>query len=108
MSSDVQEDGQQEDTGDDAPDVSSLVEVFRTDVEIVAMMVQDELLQPAGIYAALHDRRSHSMPAPASMTGGLGIAVPEIDAARAREVLRQARIDKILLDDGIIIEESEG
>ena len=108
MSSDLQEDGQEGDTGDEGPDVSTLVEVFSTDVEIVAMMVQDEILQPAGIYAALHDRRSHSMPAPASMAGTLGIAVPERDAARAREVLRQAQTDQVLLDDGIIIDETVG
>lgn len=80
-------------------DMSTFVEVFSTDNEMVARMIVDEILRPQGVRAGLHDRRSHSMPAPASMAGTLGVAVPEEEAAQARTLLREAQKDKILYGD---------
>lgn len=84
---------------DEALDMSTFVEVFSTDNEMVARMIVDEILRPQGVRAGLHDRRSHSMPAPASMAGTLGVAVPEEEAAQARTLLREAQKDKILYGD---------
>lgn len=87
----------------------TFVEVFSTDNELVARMVIDDLLRPEGITPALHDRRSHSMPAPAAMAGTLGVAVPDRDAGRARRLLREAQQDKILYgdnEDGHIVGET--
>ena len=78
----------------------AFVEVYSTDNELVARMVMDELLRPQGLVPALHDRRSHSVPAPAAMAGTLGVAVRDSEAARARELLREAQNDKILYSDG--------
>lgn len=80
-------------------DMSTFVEVFSTDNEMVARMIVDEILRPQGLRAGLHDRRSHSMPAPASMAGTLGVAVPEEEAEQARTLLREAQKDKILYGD---------
>lgn len=91
-----------DDDSDDAEqgfDMSRFVEVFSTDNEMVARMIIDEILRPQGLRAGLHDRRSHSMPAPASMAGTLGVAVPEEEAAQARTLLREAQKDKILYGD---------
>jgi len=91
-----------DDDSDDAEqgfDMSRFVEVFSTDNEMVARMIIDEILGPQGLRAGLHDRRSHSMPAPASMAGTLGVAVPEEEAAQARTLLREAQKDKILYGD---------
>jgi hypothetical protein len=69
-------------------------------------MVIDEILGPQGVYAALHDRRSRSVPAPASMSGVLGVAVVDSEAPRARRLLAEARRDEALLTgDGEIVEE---
>ncbi len=87
----------------------AFVEVFSTDNELVARMVIDDLLRPEGIVPALHDRRSHSVPAPAAMAGTLGVAVPERDADRARQLLREAQQDKILYgenEDGHVVGET--
>ena len=84
---------------DEDLDMSTFVEVFSTDNEMVARMIVDEILRPQGVRAGLHDRRSHSMPAPASMAGTLGVAVPEEEAAQARTLLREAQKDKILYGD---------
>jgi hypothetical protein len=89
-----------------APTASELVEVFECDNDVVARLVIDEILGPQGVYAALHDRRSHSLPAPAAMAGVMAVAVPEHDAARARRMLRAAQQDKVLLDDGSIVGET--
>jgi hypothetical protein len=81
-----------------------LVEVFVCDNEILARMVVDEILLPQGVSSALHDRSSHSLPAPASMAGVFGVAVANEDAAQARLILLEAQRDKVLLDDGEIVE----
>ncbi len=94
--------GSDADDADDAEegfDMGAFVEVFSTDNEMVARMIIDEILRPQGLRAGLHDRRSHSMPAPASMAGTLGVAVPEEEAAQARTLLREAQKDKILYGD---------
>ena len=106
MSRKLHEDGQEGDKGELAPDARTLVEVFTTDVEFVARMILDEILQPQGVLGVLHDRRSHSVPAPAAMAGTLGVAVQKPEAAKARQLLRQAQQDKVLLDDGMIVGES--
>ena len=84
------------------------VEVFRIDNDIVANVVVDEILLPAGIHAVRHDRRSHSIPAPASMPGAIGIAVAGEQAAKARALILEARKDGVLLDEGQLIGESSG
>lgn len=97
-------DGREEALEDDAEAegliADTFVEVFSTDNEFVARMVIDDLLRPQGIAPALHDRRSHSMPAPAAMAGTLGVAVPDRDAEKARQLLRDAQNDKILYGEG--------
>src|SRR3569832_1771167 len=75
------------------------VEVFRIDNDIVANVVVDEILLPAGIHAVRHDRRSHSIPAPASMPGAIGIAVAGEQANKARALILEARKDGVLLDE---------
>lgn len=87
------------------PDPESLVEVYRTDNEIAALFVRDEILAPVGIYTALHNRRSGSIVAPASISGSIGIAVPGEQAEAARSRLQTAFKDGVLLD-GQLIEES--
>lgn len=87
------------DDADEGFEMGTFVEVFSTDNEMVARMIIDEILRPQGLRAGLHDRRSHSMPAPASMAGTLGVAVPEEEAAQARTLLREAQKDKILYGD---------
>lgn len=92
-------------TGSDT-DAERFVEIFRIDNDIVAGLVVDEILGPAGIHAVRHDRRSHSIPAPASMPGSIGIAVTGDDAAKARALILEARKDGVLLDEGQLIEDS--
>jgi hypothetical protein len=87
-----------------APDPETLVEVYRTDNEMAALFVRDEILGPVGIFVALHNRRSASFMAPASMPGEIGIAVAADQAAVARTRLKAARQDGALLD-GQLIEE---
>jgi hypothetical protein len=90
---------------DELPDPESLVEVYRTDNEMAALFVRDEILAPVGIFTALHNRRSGSIVAPASMSGSIGVAVPGDQADSARSRLRVAKTDGVLLD-GELIEES--
>lgn len=97
---DQREEGLEADAEAGILDSGTFVEVYSTDNEIVARMVMDELLRPQGLVPALHDRRSHSVPAPAAMAGTLGVAVRDSDASRARELLREAQNDKILYSDG--------
>jgi hypothetical protein len=85
-------------------DPEQLVEVYRTDNDIVAGLVAEEILGAAGIAAFRHDRRSHSIIAPASMSGDIGIAVEQSHAAAARKRLHEAKKDGILLDEGRLIE----
>lgn len=98
-------DGEGQPTGRDAADVN-WVEVFRTGSDIAAQVAAEEVLEDAGIPTERHDRRSHSVPAPASMAGEIGVAVPEEDAARARALLREAQGDGLLHDDGEVLEEA--
>jgi len=88
-----------------ALDPQMLVEVYRTDNDIVAGLVVDEILRPSGIYAAQHDRRSHSIVAPASMPGEIGIAVRSDQAKAARARLAAARRDGVLVDGELVEEE---
>ena len=50
---------------------------------MAAQAAIDEVLEPLGIDAFVHDRVSHALPAPASMPGGYFIAVPLTRAAEA-------------------------
>lgn len=101
-----EQDEQDELEGLDYDGASALVEVYRVADDLSAGLVIDEVLAPAGIPAVTHDRRSHALPAPASMPGAIGIAVPEELAERAREVLREARRDGVLLDDGYVVDDA--
>lgn len=88
----------------DLREADNLTEVYRTDNSIAASVAIDEILGPAGIEAYQHDRQSHAIPAPVSMPGEIGIAVPRTMAERARKLLREARTDGILQEDGQIVE----
>jgi hypothetical protein len=79
---------------------NDLVEVFRCTDEAVAQMAIDEVLEPAGIPAYVHNRSSHAFPAPASIAGGFFVAVPRSKAAEAREALREAQSGGALSTDG--------
>lgn len=87
-------------TLDDLRGASDLVEIYRADSDIAASVVMDEILGPAGIRAYRHDRRSHALPAPASMPGEIGIAVSMARADEARTLLREALRDGVLPADG--------
>jgi hypothetical protein len=82
------------------------VEVFRTGNDFAAQVAAEEVLEVAGIPTNRHDRRSHSMPAPSSMAGEIGVAVPGEQAERARSLLREAQRDGVLQDDGEILDEA--
>ncbi|MSP59851.1 MAG: hypothetical protein EXR72_05840 [Myxococcales bacterium] len=96
-------------SSEDLRQAEELVEVYRTDNEMAANVVIDELLAPAGIDAFRHDRRSHALPIPSSFPGQMGIAVDRSLADRARDVLREAKSDGVLMDDdGQIIDGEAG
>ncbi len=84
-----------------ADGAEELVEVFRTTDEMGAQAAIDEVLEPLGIDAFVHDRVSHALPAPASMPGGYFVAVPMDRAADATEALREALTDGVI--DGELI-----
>ncbi len=88
----------------DMAEANTLTEVYCTDNEFAATVAIDEVLGAEGITAFRHDRRSHAIPAPASMPGQIGIAVPESLADEARSLLRQALLDGVLLEDGQVVE----
>ena len=89
----------------DLDEAATLTEVYSTDSDIAATIAIDQVLGAEGIRAFRHDRRSHAIPAPASMNGQIGIAVPEGLAEEARDLLREARANGILLDDGDVVED---
>ncbi|MDB4968819.1 MAG: hypothetical protein JWN44_4508 [Myxococcales bacterium] len=70
-----------------------LVEVFRTRDELAAQAAIDEVLQPMGIDAYVHNRVSHALPAPASMSGAYFIAVPSARVEEAAAALHEAVTD---------------
>jgi hypothetical protein len=74
-------------------DDEELVEVFRAGDEMAAQAAIDEVLEPMGIDAYVHDRVSHALPAPASMPGGYFVAVPLERAEEAAAALREAVTD---------------
>lgn len=82
--------------GVDLASASQLTEVYETDNEVEASVVIAEVLGAAGIEALRHDRRSHAISAPAAMSGTIGIAVPEGQAERARQLIREAQADGVL------------
>jgi hypothetical protein len=71
----------------------SQVEVFATRDAMTAQAAIDEVLEPEGIDAVIHDRVSHILPAPATMFGGYFVAVPRSQAAAALTLLREAVSD---------------
>lgn len=81
-----------------AGDVGDFVEVYTTDNDIAAGFVADRILGSSGIVSVKHDRRSRAIAAPASLPGVIGIAVSESDAARARQLIAEARTDGMLPD----------
>ncbi len=70
-----------------------LVEVFRAVDAMGAQAAIDEVLEPLGIDAYVHDRMSHALPAPASMPGAYFVAVPLGRVAEAAAALREAVTD---------------
>lgn len=75
---------------------------------MLAQLVVDNILASDGISAVLHDRQMHSLPAPLSMSGEVGVAVSEIDREVALSALREAQKNGVPLDEGEIVEESVG
>jgi hypothetical protein len=73
-----------------------MVEVFRAADRMGAQAAIDEVLQPLGIDAFVHDRMSHALPAPASMPGGYFVAVPLGRASEAAAALQDAVTDGAL------------
>ena len=74
-------------------DRDEMVEVFRAVDRMGAQATIDEVLQPLGIDAFIHDRMSHALPAPDAMPGGYFIAVPVTRASEAVAALRDALTD---------------
>ena len=70
-----------------------MVEVFRAVDRMGAQAAIDEVLEPLGIDAFVHDRNMHALPAPASMPGGWFVAVPADRVAEAIGALRDAITD---------------
>jgi hypothetical protein len=91
------------------PDEEEMVEVYRCSTELEANRAIVEVLGPEAIEAYLRDRVSRALPAPDAEPGGLFIAVPDSQAARARELLREALEDGALDgDEGEVIESESG
>jgi hypothetical protein len=65
-------------------------EVFESDSVIEAQRIVDVILRPQGIDAVLHDRTSHAFPAPATMAGGVFVAVLSEQVRKARELISEA------------------
>ena len=70
-----------------------MVEVFRAANRMSAQAAIDEILEPIGIDAYMHDRVSHALPAPDSMPGGYFVAVPVERAEEAAAALKDAVTD---------------
>lgn len=83
------------------------VEVYNTSNEFAAQAASAEVLEAHDIPSIQHDRRSHSISAPAAMMGEIGLAVPEHRAREARELLREALRDGAILDGEVIEEDDE-
>lgn len=94
-------------TLDDLAHGAELVEVYRTDNAMAADVVVTQILGTVGITAYKHDRRSNLLPAPVSMPGEIGVAVPAGLAEAARTRLREARADGVLMEEGYVVEEVE-
>ncbi len=73
-----------------------LVEVFRSSDEMGCRAAVDEVLTPAGIPSLVHDRVSHTLPAPASLPGAYYVAVPLAKKDEATQLLREAIEDGAL------------
>ncbi len=84
-----------------------LIEVLRCTDQAEAQMAVDEVLEPAGIAADIHNRSSHAFPAPASMSGAFFVAVPRARAQEAIEMLNEAQEEGIISDDGEVAELAE-
>ena len=90
-----------------SPETEDVVEVYRTDSDIVARKVVDVLLRPDGISADIHDRKDAMFPG-AGQPGSLQIAVPRKDVERARQIITEA-VDNGFLDaeEGEAVVEAE-
>jgi hypothetical protein len=89
----------------DAPKtLDDMTEVYATADLAVAERVLDEVLIPAGIPAAIHNRQSSALPAPSSLFGRYFIAVPKNRAAEAIDALREAQEAGVLGDEGELAE----
>ena len=85
-------------------DLEDMTEVFATPDQAVAERVIDEILTPAGIRAAIHNRQSAAFPAPAASFGRYFVAVPKSRAAEAIDALREAQEGGVLGDEGELAE----
>jgi hypothetical protein len=80
------------------------VEVFRSRDLALAQIAIDEVLTPAGIPAAIHNRTSTMIPAPATLQGGYFVAVPRDRAAEAVDALEAAQDEGVLSEAGEVAE----
>lgn len=83
------------------------VEVYNTSNEFAAQAASAEVLEAHDIPSIQHDRRSHSISAPAAMMGEIGVAVPEHRAKEARQLLHEALRDGAILDGEVIDEDDD-
>ena len=79
------------------------VEVLRCPDEICAQIAVDEVLDPAGIAAQIHNRTSHAFPAPAAMPGGYFVAVAEEQKREAITALKEAQSAGALPEEAAVI-----
>jgi hypothetical protein len=80
------------------PDSEELIEIYRTDSDVVARQIVDVLLRGEGIEAVLLDRKVPMFPG-AGQTGGIQIGVPLKDVERAKQIIEEAE-DNGYLDAG--------
>jgi hypothetical protein len=86
-----------------ADDTINEVEVFRTADPLAAQVAVDEVLKPAGIEGDIHDRTSHTFPAPAAVPGGYFVAVKQNDVREAIRALSEAQEAGLLGKEGEVL-----
>ncbi len=84
-------------------DTINEVEVFRTADPLAARVAVDEVLKPAGIEADIHDRTSHTFPAPAAVPGAYFVAVRQKDVGEAIRALSEAQEAGLLPKEGEVL-----
>ncbi len=82
-----------------------MVEIYHCHSPAEVEVVVREVLEPAGIEAAVHQRENLAFPAPATQMGAYFVAVDEGRAAEAREAIAEARQAGLLsAEDGGFVE----